>query len=179
MKEPESVILIPVPDAEFAVRSLREQYDPVCLRGIPAHITVLYPFYAPHLITPDMIHVLEEMFAAVEPFAFDLAFIRTFPNAVYLEPAPREPFIRLTQAVYTAFPDRPPCSGKFPDVNPHLTIAQVGEDQDRAQIQAEIEESVADLLPIHAQATKAVLSAQDERGHWTVKKSMNFGRTAN
>ena len=175
MREFESVILIPVPDAEFAVRSLREQYDPVCLRGIPAHITVLYPFYAPHLITPDIIHTLEDIIAAVEPFAFDLAAIKTFPNAVYLDPSPREPFIRLTEAVYAAFPDRPPYSGRFPDINPHLSIAQVSENQDFVEIQADIEESVAGLLPIGARAVKAVLSAQDEGGHWTVKRSMYFG----
>lgn len=39
----ESVILIPIPDAENAVKSLREKYDPVALRGIPAHITILFP----------------------------------------------------------------------------------------------------------------------------------------
>jgi hypothetical protein len=41
----ESAIIIPIPEAEPIVGPLRLQYDGAARLGVPAHITVLYPFY--------------------------------------------------------------------------------------------------------------------------------------
>lgn len=46
---------------------------------------------------------------------------------IFLEPFPREPFIKLTQQLAAIFPENPPYEGKFPDINPHLTIGQLSD----------------------------------------------------
>jgi hypothetical protein len=43
----ESALLIPVPAAEPTVQRWRERLDPACRLGVPAHVTLLYPFVAP------------------------------------------------------------------------------------------------------------------------------------
>ena len=43
----ESALLVPVPEAEPFVQRHRFRHDSVALRGVPAHITVLFPFVAP------------------------------------------------------------------------------------------------------------------------------------
>jgi hypothetical protein len=47
----ESTILVPVPEAEPVVGQLRARLDRAASRGIPAHVTVLYPFVPPGQIT--------------------------------------------------------------------------------------------------------------------------------
>ncbi|HYT30158.1 MAG TPA: hypothetical protein VEN82_05235, partial [Actinomycetota bacterium] len=48
-----SGILIPVPEAEDLVGAWRARFDPGGGRGVPAHITLLFPFVpASHLTDP-------------------------------------------------------------------------------------------------------------------------------
>ena len=37
-------LVILVPEAESMVKAFRERYDPAAQAGMPAHITLLYPF---------------------------------------------------------------------------------------------------------------------------------------
>jgi len=43
----ESSLMIVVPEAERLVKPFREKYDPSAAVGVPAHITLLYPFKLP------------------------------------------------------------------------------------------------------------------------------------
>jgi hypothetical protein len=45
--ELESTLVVVVPEAEALVGSFRDLYDPIAAAGVPAHITVLYPFKSP------------------------------------------------------------------------------------------------------------------------------------
>ena len=54
---------------------------------------------------------IEQIVAAEPVFAFQLTAVRRFPNVVWLEPEPAEPFQRLTRALAAAFPDYPPYGG--------------------------------------------------------------------
>ena len=48
MTEPtESAVIVAVPAAEPAVRAHRQQFDRAAAWGVPAHVTVLYPFVPP------------------------------------------------------------------------------------------------------------------------------------
>jgi hypothetical protein len=46
----ESALIVAVPEAEWAVAALRAAYDPAASWGMPAHITVLYPFLPPEVM---------------------------------------------------------------------------------------------------------------------------------
>ena len=50
---PQSAFVVPVPEAEPWVKDLRERYDPIAAVGMPAHITVLFPFIPPDLLTDN------------------------------------------------------------------------------------------------------------------------------
>jgi hypothetical protein len=54
----ESTILVPVPEAEPVVGQLRARLDRAASRGIPAHVTILYPFVPPGQITAAVLVVL-------------------------------------------------------------------------------------------------------------------------
>jgi 2'-5' RNA ligase len=121
----ETAVIAAVPAAEPLVSVHRQQLDPAASWGVPAHVTVLYPFVAPEAITDDLITTLG---AAVRPVnAFDCRFVRTRwfdRNVLWLDPEPAQPFRQLTAAVWRAFPQYPPFGGAYADLIPHLTVAQ-------------------------------------------------------
>src|SRR5712675_2883024 len=47
----ESALIVRVPAAEPHVSGLRARFDPAAALGVPAHVTVLYPFVPPDRIT--------------------------------------------------------------------------------------------------------------------------------
>ncbi len=55
--ETQSAVLVPVPEAERVVSRHRIRLDPAAELGVPAHVTVLYPFVAPPAITATTLAV--------------------------------------------------------------------------------------------------------------------------
>jgi 2'-5' RNA ligase len=111
--------------------------------GLPAHVTLLFPFPEPE---PDVVAATREVMAGVA--AFDVVFrgVRRFDGYVYLAPEPPEPFVALTEALVRRFPEWLPYGGAYAEVIPHLTI-----DAERPP----------PPLPASAQAAEAVLFALD------------------
>ncbi len=141
---------------EQAVARWRSRYDRSCALGVPAHVTVLYPFLPVAAVTDDVLAGLAGIFAA-EP-AFDVVFrgFGRFPGGVlWLAPEPAEPFRRLTHAIWRAWPSHPPYGGAHDEVTPHLTVA---EQQDGDLLDA-VAADVAPTLPLATRVTCGQLLA--------------------
>ncbi len=152
----EAALVIPVPEAEALVGPYRLRFDPSAAAGVPAHITVNYPF-RPHLSRPTFAQtVLSRLLSGFSPFMYTLAEVRTFPGVVYLAPTPSAPFIALIRAVAEAFPGSPPYEGQFPEAVPHLTVAQVEEDA-LVEVKTDFSQAARGILPIRARATEVWL----------------------
>jgi len=119
----ETALIIAVPEADELVGGAREKYDPVAGRGIPAHVTVLYPFLPAGRIDDGLLAALRELFAGHEPFELGFAGFGRFPELLWLAPAPDGPVRALTAAVEARWPEAPPYGGVFDDPVPHLTVA--------------------------------------------------------
>lgn len=167
---PQSVILIPVPSADPIVGEWRKKYDEVALHGIPSHVSLLFPFKESSKITLEIIQKLNAIFAEVKQFSFVLEKICTFPSVIYLEPQPREKFITLTENIVRVFPENPPYEGKYPQINPHMTIAQLSDIQNIYVTKEEIARDIVRALPI-----KALAEDMDEfDGEWSIKMKFCF-----
>ncbi len=160
-----SGLIIEVPEAEPAVRWHRERLDASAPLGIPAHITVLFPFMPPETIDTAVLTRLEHLFADVSRFSFRLAGTKWFGEEVlWLAPHDPGPFRALTQHVYQAFPAFPPFEGQFADIIPHLTIGHGHPLNDLHTA----EESLRAHLPITGDATAVTLMTQQTAGgQWT------------
>ena len=157
----QSALLLMVPAAEAAVGAHRARLDPSARDGVPAHITVLYPFLAPASIRPDVLAGLSRLFAGVPRFAFTLDRVRWFgESVVWLGPSDESPFRALTELAAEAYPGCSPYGGIYEDVVPHLTV---GQDGDLAELRAAAE-AVSPLLPIATEATEVILTAGPEPG---------------
>jgi 2'-5' RNA ligase superfamily protein len=119
----ESAVIVAVPEAEPVVGRYRAQLDQSAARGVPAHITVLYPFLAPERIDTSTLDRLAEAVRPVPGFDCTLTRVAWFDqDVVWLTPEPDSPFRTLTRRVLAAFPNHPPYGGAFADPIPHLTV---------------------------------------------------------
>ena len=165
----ESGLAVLVPGAEALIGSFR---SPSAAGGMPAHITLLYPFKPPHEIGDTVIEKLNQCFASFPAFEFSLVRVRRFPGGVlYLAPQPDEPFRRLTMAIWDCYPETPPFGGKYLSVAPHLTVAQLANEQLAEQVSVEFERAFRGRLPIHASAREIMLM-DTLSGSWRVRAAI-------
>jgi hypothetical protein len=168
--EGQTALDVTVPEAEPVVQRWRARFDSSAAAGMPAHITVLYPFLHRRLIDADVIGELETIFARHDAFDLLLARCQRFPDVLYLQPEPDSPLRTLTDAVAARWPKAPPYGGQFADVLPHLTVAQ---GQEPAVLDS-IESDLAGCLPI-ATHVSAVRLHVYSGGRWRAERAFPLG----
>ncbi len=173
----ETALVIEIPEAEHLVRSWRAEHDPAATQGMPAHITVLYPFAPPGQLDIEGSLALKQLASSVKPFDFELTAVDEFPGVVWLRPRPDDPFRELTRLLWRAFPDYPPYGGRYPDSQPHLTLAVVPDGEEQALLANEIRDDLERQLPIPASAAWLSVFTRPSAGHWERAKSLPFGGT--
>jgi 2'-5' RNA ligase len=137
---------VEIPDAEPTVAELRDRLDANAGLGIPAHVTVIYPFVPA---------------GSVSQFRLDR--VGWFgEDVVWLGPHDPRPFRVLTERVFAEFPDYPPFEGRFADVVPHLTV---GHGHPVAELRA-AEEAIRPHLPIEGTVTTVSLMTSGPAGRW-------------
>jgi 2'-5' RNA ligase len=142
-------------------------------RGIPFHITLLYPFAPREQLTERLLAEVRSFFAMQEPFEFTLERIETFPPAVvYAAPEPARPLRKCTDAIHARFPDWPPYEGAFAEVIPHATLA---EDVDVARVRPEIERRLDGELPRSYSIATARLLEEFEPVRWRERDRFPLG----
>jgi 2'-5' RNA ligase superfamily len=171
----ESTILVPVPEAERLVGGPRARLDRSANRGVPAHVTVLYPFVAPDQITAAVMARAATAVASVSAFACQFASTDWFGDeVVWLAPEPASPFRALTAAVHAAFPRCPPFRGAFAEVIPHLTVGD-RPDEGVAALRA-AEDEVLRGLPICTHVSCAwLMTGSQAPGSWQLRATFPLG----
>lgn len=158
-----SALVVVVPEVESAVSDIRLRLDPVAEQGVPAHVTVLFPFMPADRIDDDVRATIADAVGGTA--CFDTAFTTTDwfgQDVLWLAPNCGPEFRSLTWRLSQAFPDYPPYAGQHDDVVPHLTIA------DRAplgEMQA-ADRSVQRALPIHSTVHAVTLLVEQPSGEW-------------
>jgi 2'-5' RNA ligase len=155
----------------------RLRFDVSAAEGVPAHVTVLFPFVPPSEVDDEVIARLAAVFAAVSPF--DCIFDRCawFGDAVlWLAPDHDQEFRHLTQQVVERFPGYSPYGGMHDDVVPHLTVGESrrGTDDDLKAAQSDI----SGKLPISAHIDHALLMAgTDRQDSWRIMARLPLGES--
>ena len=170
MNARETAVLIPVPQIDPVVDRWRRKYEPGWARGIPAHVTLCYPFIPPEQVDDKLTERLTALFRRAAPFPFRFARTDRFPATLWLAPEPCEPFRDLTETVCAAFPSVRPYGGQFDRVIPHLTVA----DRVTEPTMDRLEAAIAPLLPVEAEATEAWLMEGDD-DRWVLRQAFPIG----
>jgi 2'-5' RNA ligase len=138
---PESLrtaLILRVPEAAAAVDAWRERTcEAKPSTGVPAHITLIFPFVPASEIDADLIAEVGALIGTAMSFCFALQETARFPAVLFLAPNPAEPFIGLTDALTERYPPYVRYGGAFGSSVPHLTVAQ-GSDGLLDQVEASV-----------------------------------------
>ena len=171
----ETALSVEAPEAENLVGPWRLRHDPLALRGVPCHITVLYPFVAPDELDDPVLERVRRVLAEIRPFDFSLTGLGEFPGVLWLQPEPNDGFRQLTAAMMTAFPEHPPYAGRFPHTQPHLTVAKVDAGDAQLHLRAQLDTDLGARLPIACRASQVTVWASDDSGYWARRAVLPFG----
>jgi 2'-5' RNA ligase len=151
----QSALVVLVPESESVVGAWRAELDPDAQRGVPAHITLLYPFVTPTEIDEEIIRRCSDRVERRTAFEYELSEVRWFdPTIAYLAPALDRPFVDLTADLVDEFPDCPRYGGSVGEaIVPHVTIGVGGPDE-RMKAAAD---AVQSALPISAICSSVAL----------------------
>ena len=168
-----SGLVIPMPEAEPLVSRWREKLDPGCILGVPAYITVLFPFATPKNVNKEMIVTLEAYFSQYEAFEVGFEALGWFGDkVVYLAPTPDDVFRGITRGLVKLLPTYLPYEGKHGESTPHLTIG----DGAPLGLLHEAAINVAPHLPLAASVDRVWLMAGGtDPGSWTLRHEFSFG----
>jgi 2'-5' RNA ligase len=175
--ERQTALIVAVP-AESLVDDFRRRHAAHAFeRGLPPHVTVLYPF-APASSIDNLVHgELEAHFSAFASFAAELTEVGQFETTIWLAPSPRSRFVDLLTATHARFPDFPPYGGEVTEPEPHLTVAELGHGSDGGV------EQVAELarltlepqLPFRFFVGAVTLIEEQGDGNWRESRRYELG----
>jgi 2'-5' RNA ligase len=169
-----SAIVIPVrlPPALEAIRL--DHVDNARL-GVPAHVTLLFPFVDPAAIDAAVLERAGRAVGRVPAFRVGFREVTSFDpgpesdGVVWLAPEPAVPFVALTESLVQAFPGYLPYGGIHDEVVPHLTLANVDVDVPA------LEAAARPHLPFRRRASTAVLLVEDDGGRWRAVRRLPLG----
>ena len=155
-----------------ALEAIRLRHVDNARLGVPAHVTVLFPFLPARSIDRAAVNLAGEAIAQTRPFEVEFREIRrwdpgpTPEGVLWLPPEPAAPFIELTKALAGAFPDYVPYGGIHAEVIPHLTLANAG-------IDAAAREAGSAWSGSFRRRTRDVsLLVEDDVGRWRTRRRL-------
>lgn len=173
-REVEAALVVVVPEAELLVGRFRAEYDPAAAWGVPAHITINYPFILGVKPTTHVMTRLSKLFAGMSSLSFVLDHIARFPNVLYLAPVPSAPLTQLIEQTAQEFPESPPYGGQFDSITPHLTVAYATDSDALTSVERKLSEVAEHHLPIKVY-TDRVWLMDDSAGRWEMRASFPMG----
>lgn len=166
----ETAIIAPLIEVAPAIDAIRLKHTKAGAEGMPAHVTLLYPFADSALLSPRAVETAAAIIGRFRPFDVRLATLRYFDGidaVLYLAPEPSEPFVRMIDALVRAYPAYPPYGGAHRDHIPHVTVAK-GE---RTTLEP-LEREVALRLPLQARVEAASLFQRDAEQRWHEREAL-------
>jgi 2'-5' RNA ligase len=135
----------------------------VAADGVPAHVTLLYPFVPPDALDRGVRAAVAQVAARHRPFEFQISGPTRWPDTIYAAVEPAETFLAIHRELAAAFPDFP-IYGRPPgfELVPHITVADgtFGDDPSIAGDPAWAS------LPARRTATALEVIASDNWGRW-------------
>ncbi|MCW2781962.1 MAG: hypothetical protein JWR35_2411 [Marmoricola sp.] len=162
-------VVVVIATAAEIIRDLRMVHDPLAARGVPAHVTILFPFRS--VVDDSTAQQISTIASQTRPFDVTFSSVERFGDeVVYLVPEPAAAFSALIGLFVEAFPDCPPYAGKHPDPTPHLTVGS-------NLIPGAADELVAAIgtLSITTRVDRLTLLVEQDDGAWTTSQTWPLG----
>jgi 2'-5' RNA ligase len=162
-------VVVVVAAADEVVGALRMIHDPMAARGVPAHVTILFPFRS--VIDDSTAQQISRIASQTRPFDVTFSSAERFGDeVVYLAPEPAAAFSAITALFVEAFPDCPPYAGKHPDPTPHLTVGS-----DLSPGTADELVAAIGTVSITTRVDRLILLVEQDDGTWTTSQTWPLG----
>lgn len=161
-------VIIPVPEAQPLLAAVAERYPEAVRSGVPAHLSLLYPFLPADALDEHVLDELRKIFAGQVPTPVKFAACYRSGGFVALRPEPVEGVGALAGAVQSRWPDVVPYEGLH-DADPHVTVALHTTEQRAADIERDL---VPEWVPLSAELREAWLVVFD--GQWQLRSRFSF-----
>jgi hypothetical protein len=169
----ESAIVVRV-GLPAALERLRRRCVADATRGMPAHVTLSYPFIPPVELTREHRSVIAEIGRAHDAFDYRLRGPARWPDTVYASVDPVEPFLAIHRRLAAAFPDYPIYGRPAGFILvPHVTIAE-GPFVDDPSVEAD---AAWTSLPVRRTAKALEVITSNDRVRWRLVWRVPFGAT--
>ncbi len=168
-----SAVIIPIA-LPPRLASLRKAGDPLAARGVPAHVTVLFPFLRVDALTPAVRSTLARLAAHEPPFVARFERVERRGRMVWLIPADERPFLRLTAAVAERWPDHQPYEGVHLTLIPHLTLIETTVSRTRDAAWA----AAAEVGPFDVAVRDLTVITEGASGGWRTSWRLPMGDRA-
>ena len=162
-------LVIPVPAADALLAAVGARYPGTVREGVPAHLSLLYPFVAAAELDDRTISTVSDLLAGQAPMPVQFAECYRHDGFVALRPDTIDGLKELMSKTYLQWPDVVPYEGAYQDVEPHLTVAMHCSDETAVRI----EQEVTAQLPISAELREAWLVVFE--GKWALRGRFGFG----
>jgi 2'-5' RNA ligase len=162
-------LVIPVQAADALLAAVGTRYPGTVREGVPAHVSLLYPFVAAAELDERVSGALGELVAEQAPMPVQLAECYHREGFVALRPDPIDGLRELISKTHRRWPDVVPYEGAYRDVEPHVTVALRCSEETAVTIERE----VTARLPLSAELREAWLVAFE--GQWLVRGRFEFG----
>ncbi|ALE73077.1 hypothetical protein FRP1_08175 [Pseudonocardia sp. EC080625-04] len=149
----QTAVLLPVAELDPVLAVIAGRRPDAVRPGIPAHLTLLYPFLPTTEVTEGVVDRCRALSAGTGRLTCRFTRTHVGPTMISTAPEPAGPVAALATALRAQWPDHPPYGGRFgPDPEPHVTLA-LGPVEDPGGISGPADT----LLPIEAHLDTAVL----------------------
>ena len=118
----ETALIVPV-ELPPGLEALRGRSVEDADRGLPAHVTLIYPFLPARDLSDGVRDAIAAVVAAHAKFSYRLVGQGRWPETLYASVEPEAPFRALQADLAAAFHDYPLHGGAY-DFVPHVTIAE-------------------------------------------------------
>jgi 2'-5' RNA ligase len=164
----ESSIDLNFPELGPLVDRWRLPTVPIASRGVPPHISLLYPWRSAPLAHSDL-EAATEAIRGIPPFEMVLRKLDRFPGVLFLLPEPDDTLRALIKRLIVAFPDTPPYGGAFVDPVPHVTLAKASSEDELDRLEQEVIEALAPELPLVIVVREIALDEEGPSGRWVTR----------
>lgn len=174
-----SALVVVASEAEPVLATWRRRFHSRSVeRGLPPHLTVLFPFVPAADLRDDVREELRRLYAPLATFVYDLVSVETFPTTAWLAPSPAGPFLDLIAITRAAYPEYPPYGDPELVPVPHCTVGT--DDAPRAveEMARELRAGLGPKLPIRCRADGLTLLEERPDGTWVTRATFPFEEAA-
>jgi 2'-5' RNA ligase len=154
----------------------RESHPWNVTRGIPLHVTVLFPWVPRDELRPEHVERLRAVCARHRPFELRLTGLGEFPGVLWAVPAPDDVVRALLRDVHAAFPEHPPYEGEFAgEVTPHATLAELDDGADQPARADALRTRLDPLVPVAFGVDAVTILEEAEPDRWREREDVPLG----